>query len=59
MEFSGTDVEKQGDKEIDRRPTKLQVECRRWKWPHPLSCTDTWEMPLKKNDARGGVSLTF
>ena len=34
MAFFGTKVEKQGDRERDQRPTKVQVERRRRKWAH-------------------------
>ena len=38
MAFFGTKVEKQSDRERDRRPAKLLVERRRWKWAHMPTC---------------------
>ena len=59
MAFSGTKVEKQGDRERGQRPTKLLVDCRRQKWDHMPSRVGAWEMPSERNDALGDVSLTF
>ena len=59
MAFSGTKVEKQGDRERDWRPAELLVEHRRRKWAHSPSRIGAWEMPSERNDAHGGTSLTF
>ena len=49
---------KQGDKERDRWPAKLQVERCRLKLAHTPSSASVWEMLSKRNDMRGGASLT-
>ena len=58
MAFFGTKVEKQGDRERDRRPATLQVVRRRRKWVHTQSRIGLWEM-LERNDACVGAWIIF